>query len=127
MNVFNRWKDKASNYIDVRLGLLKLSLIERTSNVIGHLLISFIYIFLTLSALSFIGYGLMETFSVWFDSRVAGSFATAGLFVLLLLVIFMLRKAIITSFAGIFIRVLTEGDEDDEEEEKERRNIKVED
>lgn len=127
MNLFNRWKEKASNYVDVRLGLLKLSLIERTSNVIGHLLLSFIYIFLTLSVLSFVGYGLMETFSAWFNSRVAGSFATAGLFLLLLLLIFALRKPIVAAFAGIFIRVLTEGDEDDEEDEKEHgRKIKVE-
>jgi hypothetical protein len=126
MNLFDRWKEKASNFIDVRLGLIKLSLIERTSNVIGHLLISFIYIFLTLGILSFIGYGLMETFSTWFDSRVAGAFATAGLFLLLLIIVFALRRVIVAAFAGIFIRVLTEGDEDDEDDDKERRNIKVE-
>jgi hypothetical protein len=124
MNIFTRWKDKASNYIDVRLGLLKLSLIERTSSVLGHLLISFIYIFFTLSALTFIGYGLMEAFSAWTDSRIAGAFMTAGLFVLMLVIIFLLRKTIVNAFAGIFIRVLTEGDEDDDEEE--HHKIKVE-
>jgi hypothetical protein len=127
MNIFTRWKDKASNYIDVRLGLLKLSLIERTSSVIGHLLLSFIYIFFTLSALTFIGYGLMEAFSAWTDSRIAGAFMTAGLFLLMLAIIFMMRKSLINAFASIFIRVLTEGDdEDDEDDDKERRKIKVE-
>lgn len=126
MNVFNRWKDKANNYIDVRLGLLKLSLIERTSNVIGRLLLSFIYIFLGLTVLSFVGYGLMEVFSAWFDSRIGGSFATAGLFLLLLLIIFALRKPILAAFAGIFIGVLTEGDDDDNDDKKEKRNINVE-
>ncbi len=129
MNLFNSWKDKATAYVDVRLGLLKLSLIERTSNVIGHLLISIIYIFFTLAALTFLGFGLMETFASLFDSRVGGAFATAGLFILLMLVIFLMRKSIIRSFAGIFIRVLTEGDDDDDDEEhdKDHRDIKVTD
>lgn len=116
MNIFTRWKDKVSTYIDVRLGLLKLSLIERTSNVLGHLLLSFIYIFFTLSTLTFIGYGLMEAFSAWTDSRIAGAFLTAALFALLLAIVFVARKAIVAAFAGIFIRVLTEGDEDDDDD-----------
>ena len=125
MNPFNRWKDKATNYLDVRLGLIKLGLIDRASSVLGHLLISFIYIFLTLSTLTFIGYGLMEAFSNMLDSRVGGAFMTAGLFALLLAVTFVVRNSIINAFAGIFIRVLTENDEDDEEEhDKDHRSIK---
>jgi hypothetical protein len=126
MNVFTRWKDKANNYIDVRLGLLKLSLIERTSNVIGRLLLSIIYIFLGMTALSFVGYGLMEAFSAWFDSRIGGAFATAGLFVLLLVMAFGLRKAILAAFAGIFISLLTESDEDDDDDKKDTQKINVE-
>lgn len=115
MSFFTHWKEKASNYIDVRLGLLRLSLIERTSKVVGHLLLSFIYIFLTLCALSFIGIGLMETFSALLNSRVAGAFVTAGLFVFLLLLLLALRKPVLRAFAGIFIRVMTEGDEEDDD------------
>src|SRR3954471_19957542 len=101
MNVFNRWKEKANNFIDVRLGLLKLSLIERTSNVIGRLLLLIIYIFLGMTVLSFIGFGLMEVFAAWFDSRIAGAFATGALFLILLLMVFAMRKAILAAFAGI--------------------------
>jgi hypothetical protein len=118
MNVFNRWKEKANNFIDVRLGLLKLSLIERTSSVIGRLLLSFIYIFLGMTVLSFIGFGLMEVFAAWFDSRIGGAFATAGLFLLLLIIVFAMRKAILSAFAGIFISLLTEGDDDDDDDDK---------
>lgn len=127
MNPFTRWKDKATNYLDVRLGLIKLGLIDRASSVLGHLLISFIYIFLTLSTLTFIGYGLMEAFSNMLDSRVGGAFLTAGLFALLLAVIFLVRKSIVNAFAGIFIRVLTENDEDDDDEHDKDHRIKVED
>ncbi len=130
MNLFTRWKDKATAYIDVRLGLLKLAFIERTSHVIGHLLLSIIYIFFTLATLTFLGFGLMETFSSLLDSRVGGAFVTAGIFMLMMVVIFLVRKSIINAFAGMFIRVLTEGDDDDEDEdllEKDHRSIKVED
>lgn len=127
MNLFNRWKDKASGYIDVRLGLLKLSFIERTSTLLGNLMISFIYLFIALAVLTFLGFGLMETFTELFDSRVAGAFTTAGLFALLLAILFVLRKTIVTAFAGIFIKILTDNDdEDDEEYNEQSRKIKVE-
>lgn len=130
MSFFTQWKEKASNYIDVRLGLLKLSLIERTSKLVGHLLLAFIYVFLTLCALSFIGIGLMETFSALLNSRVAGAFITAGLFVFLLLLMLALRKTVIRAFAGVFVRVLTEGDEEDDDDNDDdagKRRVKVED
>ena len=125
MNIFTRWKDKATDYIDVRLGLLKLSFIERTSTVLGNLMISFIYLFIALAAFIFIGIGLMETFVTLLDSRIGGAFMTAGLFIVLFAILFAVRKSIIAAFAGIFIRILTESDEDDEDDDKEHRKVKV--
>ena len=127
MNLFNIWKDKASEYADVRLRLLKLGIIERTSTLLGNLIITFIYFFVALAVLTFLGFGLMETFSSLLDSRVGGAFSTAGVFMLLLVLLFVLRKAIIGAFANVFIRVLTEGDEDDDDPEDEHhRSIRVE-
>ena len=125
MNIFTRWKDKATDYIDVRLGLLKLSFIERTSTVLGNLMISFIYLFIALAAFIFIGIGLMETFVTLLDSRIGGAFMTAGLFIVLFAILFAVRKSIFSAFAGIFIRILTESDEDDEDDDKEHRKVKV--
>lgn len=126
MNIFDRWKDKASQYADVRLKLLKLSIIERTSTLLGNLIITFIYFFIALAVLTFLGFGLMETFSSLLDSRVGGAFATAGIFILLLAGLFIARKAIIGAFAGIFIRILTEGDEDDDDpHDKDHHSVKV--
>ena len=131
MNLFTRWKDKATDYIDVRIGLLKLSLIERTSNVLGTLMISLIYFFVALAVLTFLGFGLMETFSSILDpnigsARVGGAFITAGIFALFLVLLFVLRKGIIAAFAGIFIRILTAGDDDEDDEHSGSRKIKVE-
>jgi hypothetical protein len=126
MNIFTRWKDKATDYIDVRLGLLKLSFVQRTSTVLGTLLISFIYLFVGLGAFIFIGIALMETFISMLDSRIGGAFLTAGLFVLLFAVLFMMRKSITSAIAGVFVRILTENDEDDEDDDKIARKVKVE-
>ncbi len=127
MNLFSNWKDKATQYADVRLRLLKLSIIERTSTLLGNLIITFIYFFIALAVLTFLGFGLMETFASLLNSRVGGAFSTAGVFILMLLVLFLMRKSIIAAFAGIFIRILTEGDEDDEDpDDKDHRSIRVE-
>ena len=126
MNLFTRWKDKATQYIDVRLGLIKLSFVERTSTLLGNLMISFIYLFIALAVLTFLGFGLMETFAELLDSRVKGAFTTAGVFAAMLLILFALRKTIIAAFAGIFIRLLTEGDEEeDDDDDKNSRKVKV--
>ena len=117
MNFFSRWKDKATEYIDVRVGLLKLSFIERTSMLLGNLMVSFIYLFIALAFFIFLGFALLETFSSMLDSRVAGAFLTAGFFALMLGLLFALRKSIIHAFTGIFIRILTEGDDDDDDDD----------
>ncbi len=126
MNFFTRWKEKASEFIDVRFGLFKLGLIERTSTLLGNLMLAFIYLFIALAVLTFLGFGLMETFTELVGSRIGGAFITAGLFALLLLLLFMARKAIIKAFTSIFIRILTESSEDDDEDMNDTRHVKVE-
>ena len=126
MNLFTRWKDKATDYVDVRLGLLKLSFIERTSTLLGNLMVCFIYFFTALAFFIFLGIAMLEGFASLLDSRVAGAFVTAGVFALMLGVLFAMRKGIIAAFAGIFIRILTEGDDEDEAGDKEARRVKVE-
>jgi hypothetical protein len=126
MNLFTRWKEKASEFIDVRVGLLKLSLIERTSTLLGNLMLSFIYLFIALAILTFLGFGLMETFAELLGSRVGGAFTTAGVFVLMLLLLFAARKAIIRGFAGIFIRILTDSPDDDDSEDSKKVTVEGE-
>ncbi|MBS1614597.1 MAG: hypothetical protein JST06_00600 [Bacteroidetes bacterium] len=114
MNLFANWKEKASNFIDVRLGLFKLSLIERTSKVFGQLVLTFIYAFMGLIVLAFIGIGLMELLGSLLQSRMLGAFLTAAIFLVLLLLLLAMRKSIHRSLADMFVRLLTEDDEDDE-------------
>jgi len=118
MNIFGKWKDKAFRYVDVRFQLMKLGFIERTSHVLGNLMIGFILLFLSFTMLIFIGMGLMKALSVLFDSEIAGSFATAGIFLLMILIFIGLRKKVLVAFAGFFIGIMTAGLDDDEEEEE---------
>ena len=126
MNIFTVWKDKATEYVDVRVGLMKLTFIERTSTLLGNLMVSFIYLFVALAFFIFFGVALLELFIELLDSRVGGAFLTAGLFLAMFVVLFLMRKTIINAFAGIFIRILTEGDEDDEQDSKDHHKVKVE-
>jgi hypothetical protein len=125
MNLFNRWKDKATDYIDVRVGLLKLSFIERTSMLLGNLMVSFIYLFVALAFFIFLGFAMLEAFSSMLDSRIGGAFLTAGVFALMLVILFAVRKSIVHAFSSIFIRILTDSDDDDDDDEKDRENRKV--
>ncbi len=113
-NLFNEWKENSSRFLEVRLNLLKLSFVERTSNVLSFVIYVFIMLFLAITVLIFFGVALQETFSQWFDSRIGGAFATFGFFVLLAGVAVMMRKSILNRFASVFVRLLTAEDDNDD-------------
>lgn len=121
MNLFHSWKQKVTDYIDVRLGLIRLGLVERTSTLLGNLMVAFIYLFLGLALLIFLGFALLEIFIEIFQSRIIGSCLTAAFFALLMGLLFVFRKKLILAFANLFVRVLTESQDDDDDEEIEAR------
>ncbi len=124
MSFISKWKDKISHYIDVRLNLMKLGLIERASSILSYLIFVFIGLFLTVAVLIFIGIGIGEYFADVFDSRAAGFFMAALLYIVLLVLMYLLRKPITNGFAGVFIRIMTAPDPD-EERDTEKKEIKV--
>ena len=116
MSLFGKWKEQATEYVDVRVQLAKLKFIERASHVIGNLMLGFAMLITMIVVLVFFGYGIMETLTVWFDgSRIAAAFTTSGIFLLLVGIIYGMRKSILTAIAGVFIRVMTDTDDDDED------------
>ncbi|RYG05989.1 MAG: hypothetical protein EOO07_29495, partial [Chitinophagaceae bacterium] len=118
MSFIGKWKDKIAHYIDVRLSLAKLSVIQTASNVLSYLIYVFISLFLTIAILIFLGIGLGEWLSDLVDSRAGGYFMTAGIFILLMVLLVVLRTTIVNAFSGTFIRIMTEGDEEDEKYER---------
>ncbi len=120
MSFIDKWKDKIAHYVDVRLDLLKLGFIERTSNILSYLIFVFIGLFLAVSILIFLGIGIGEYFSELLDSRAGGFFITTGFYILLLLILVMARVPVLKMFAGIFIRIMTASDEDDDDEDDDK-------
>ena len=117
MSFIDKWKDKISEYVDVRVQLIKLSFIDRTSHILGYFVYVFLILSLMLPVLIFLGMGLGELFTNLFDSSVAGYFATVGVYILLIIIIMLCRKPLINAVAGIFIAKLTE-DENNEDDHK---------
>lgn len=125
MSFISKWKDKIAHYVEVRLNLIRLGIIERTSGILSYLIFVFICLFTGVAALVFIGIGIGEYFSELFNSRAAGFFAAGGLYVLLLFILLMIRKSITGAFASVFVRLLTAQDPEDEQEKQEKKEIKV--
>lgn len=116
MDFINKWKDKIAHYIDVRVQLVKLSLIERTSSVLSYFIFVFICLFISVSVLIFLGIVIGELFSDILDSRPLGYLVTTGIYLLFLLLMVGLRKSIVGAFSSIFIRMLTAADDDDDDD-----------
>lgn len=113
-NLFNEWKENATRFLEVRANLIKLTFVERTSNVLSFLIYIFILLFLAIAVLIFLGIALKETFTHWFDSAIGGAFATLGFYLLLVGVVVLMRKSVLNAFAGIFVRLLTADDDNDD-------------
>ena len=116
LQFFSVWKEKISQYLDVRFQLAKLTAIDRLSHVLGYIMLSFILLFLGVTLLIFIGLGLVETFTYLTDSRIAGAFLTALFFMLCLLFGVLARKGIVNAFAAMFIKIFTDPGDTSENE-----------
>jgi hypothetical protein len=129
LDSINKWKDKITHYIDLRTQLIKLGLIDRTSSVLSYFIFTFVALFILLGVFIFLGMGTAEYFAAVLGSYAQGYFITAGIYILLLVVLIALRKKIIDFFSSQFISILTETDRDksDDEEEKAMGPSKVND
>lgn len=121
LDFVNKWKHKVAHYIDIRLQLMKLSVIERASSVLSYFIFAFIALFIFITVLVFFGIGIGELLSDLVDSRAGGFFITTGLYILLLVLLFVFRTSITNKFAGIFITLLTQVDTEDKDHEDEKK------
>lgn len=115
MGLLDSWKEKIAHYIDLRLRLLKLAVVERISGIMSYLILMFIVLFLSMSILIFLGVAFAEYFAEVLDSRSGAYLLTAGVLLLLFLSLFAFKKPIVRGISGVFIRILTEAGEDEEE------------
>jgi hypothetical protein len=119
VNILNKWKERIAQYIEVRFRLFKLGIIEFVSSVLSYFIFSMLSLFLLFVILLFMGFGLAEAYSEWLQSRAGGYFLAGATFLILSGIVVLLRKYVLKSLSGLFIRILTNnGDEDDRDEEE---------
>lgn len=117
MNFLSEWKDKIVQYVNVQIRLIKLGFIERTSYLMGYFIFTIVSLFFLLCIMLFVGLGLTEFFLVLVGSKMLGFLMTIGVYLLLFLLFFAMRKRFVRFFASTFIKVLTEKDEEVKDKE----------
>lgn len=117
LDFVGKWKDKVTDYVDMRVQLVKLNIIEQVSKVLSYFIFMILCLLFLLPVLFFSGIGFAEYIASLVNSTAAGYAITAGIYLAVLLILFAFRKKIIKSFTGLFINVMTD-DEDDEQPAK---------
>jgi hypothetical protein len=122
MSIFGQIKDKIAQYVDVRVKLVKLTVIGRTASLLSYFMYALLGIFVVFCILLFSGLSVVEGLMALGLSRLVSTVIMLGVYVLVMLLLVALRKSIIRAFSSIVIRILTEGDshDDDDEDDKER-------
>ena len=127
--MFSNVKEKITRHIQIRVDLLKLEVIQRSSGIMSYFMFALICLFIFFSVIMFLGFGLSELFIDAGMSRGASFLLTTGLYVLLLTTIILLRGKITRFFSSTVISILTENSQekegtDDEDNEKEATSNK---
>lgn len=90
--------DHAGDYLETyyKLGLLKLT--EKTTSAGSAIIASLLVLVLSVFFILFIGLGLSWWIGGMLDSMIAGYFIVAGLYLLIILCVTMMRKKVIDPF-----------------------------
>jgi hypothetical protein len=111
MNLFDKLKEKITAYVDLRINLLKINLIERTSGILAYVIYVIVIMFFLLAVLLFFGLGMSEAFSSLVNSRPLGYFMAFGVYFIIFILIIFSRRGIVRMFRNRFIGLMTEDDE----------------
>lgn len=115
LGFISKWKDKLADYVDMRVRLVKLDFIERTSQVLSFFTFTIVCFLLVLPILLFMGIGVAEFFANLVGSRGGGYLIITGIYMLMLGLLFIYRKKFISKFTGLFIRVMTENEDEEDD------------
>lgn len=117
LSFIGKWKDKLTDYIDMRVRIMKLDLIERTSKVLSFFTFTIVCFLLVLPILLFMGIGVAEFFADLVGSRGGGYLIITGIYMLMLGALFMMRKQVIRKFTDLFIKVMTDNQDEEADDE----------
>lgn len=114
--VFRELKEDFSDYLELRLELLKLNTYERVARVIAVLSHGLILTLLVFFAILFLFLALGFLLSEWLGSAALGFVIVAGIYCLLLVIILSARNKIRAKVSDIIISAMMAQNEPDDEE-----------
>lgn len=111
--IFEKWKDRITKLVTTKIRLMQLDIIERIAKLMSYFIMLLVFIFIGFGALLFTGFSCAEWLSSLLDNRALGNLATAALFALLILILYVLRKSIMASMNNKFISALSQDEPED--------------
>jgi hypothetical protein len=112
LNSFGQIKDKIVNEVETRVNLVKLGIIERVSKTLSYFIFLLFCIIMLGAILIIAGLGFGEYFQSLTGSYTSGYFLAAGLYALLFALLIAFKKPLSKLFVGIFIKELTDTNDD---------------
>ena len=122
LDIIQKWKDKIITLVETKLRLMQLDFIERASSLMSNFIFLMVCILLGFGILLFVGLGIAEFFSELLGSNGLGYLIVASFYLLIGVLLYLLRKQILTKLSNMFISVLTEKYDDEEEADGDARN-----
>jgi VIT1/CCC1 family predicted Fe2+/Mn2+ transporter len=115
LDFIGKWKDKIAEYADARIQVVKLELVERVSKVLSFFTFIIACFLLVLPMLLFMSMATAEFFADLMGSRSGGYYLITGIYLVLLSALYIYRKSFIRKFTDLFVKVMTDSDDDDEQ------------
>lgn len=115
LDIIQKWKDKIITLVETKLRLMQLDFIERVSSVMSNFIFLMVCILLGFGIFLFVGLGIAEFLSELLGSNGLGYLIVASFYLLIGVLLYLLRKQILTKLSNMFISVLTEKYDDEEE------------
>jgi hypothetical protein len=100
---------------------MQLDFIERVSSVMSNFIFLMVCILLGFGIFLFVGLGIAEFLSELLGSNGLGYLIVASFYLLIGVLLYLLRKQILTKLSNMFISVLTEKYDDEEEADGDAR------
>lgn len=118
LEFIGKWRDKIADYIDARVQVVKLELVERVSKVLSFFTFVIACFLLVLPMLLFMSMATAEFFADLMGSRSGGYYLITGIYVALLSILYIYRKSFIRKFTDLFVKVMTDNDDDEQPDSK---------
>ncbi len=108
---------KAKEYAETRLDLLKLQTTERVSRLLAGFILDVIKVVFALFIIFYLSLALGFYLSELLGSASLGFLATGGIFIILVLLVMLFHKPLSLMFTNITIRRFLENSKDDDDQE----------